>query len=99
MEGIHSVGDSGRKHAEAISLLLEAVTDNSAEELRDRNRIHEHQKQIDKLGRDYPSASAQARILMDEAQKEMAERQAVINSLMASITTLVIDRKREENTK
>lgn len=91
-----AVEDSKRKHAEAIALLLEAVTDNAAEELRTRNRIYEHQKQSSKLQREYPSAAQQARELAGEAQMELEERQDIITSLMASITTLVIDRRNEE---
>lgn len=86
-----------KKHAEALHLLMDAVTHNSEEELRAKNQIHEHQKQIDRLSDDYPSASAQARILMDQAREAMAERQAIMTELWDSIAVLVDDRKAAES--
>ena len=80
-----------KKHAEAISLLMDAITFNSEEELRAKNKLYEAQQMMDKG--EMPNAAA---IMMVNAKDSLDQRQEVMTELWDSIAVLVDDRKRSE---
>jgi hypothetical protein len=76
-----------KKHAAAVKLILDAITDASNEELRAKNQISGYTKMV--RTNDDPVAG----VLLADARDELAKQEAAVASLWDSVQVLIGDRK------